>query len=198
MVALVAILITFIVPVTSSVVMGSKLTSGANQVVGALHLGRQAAIARNHTIEVRFYKYADSESPGEVVGDSATWKFRGFQFFEYLDSGAPVPFGKFEQLPSGIIFDGGDISTLLVTAREKKFSPQDPQIELPVLKTNYQSFAFRFLPSGATDLGLPARDWYITLHKEVDGTTRAEPPPDYATVQVDSISGSVKVYRPGL
>jgi uncharacterized protein (TIGR02596 family) len=197
-VGLIAVIFMLIVPSVSSMMLGSRVTHSANQIVGALDIARQTAIARNHTIEVRFYKYANPDAPGESVSNPATWKYRAYQFIEYLDNGAALQFSKMEQLPAGVSFDSGTISTLLsTTARQKTFT-KEPKIPLPRIDTNYDCAAFRFLPSGNTDLPLPAANWYVTIHREQDGDGLTQPPANYITVQVDSISGSVKLYRPGI
>jgi uncharacterized protein (TIGR02596 family) len=200
--AVVAIISALVVPASTSMMLSSRLTSSSDQLVATLGLARQTAIARNRPVEVRFYQYADAEVPGEVGGSADSGKFRAFQTFELLESGAVVALSKVEQLPDGIIFDKGvesttSLSTLLGNSRNKDFtasSALDPKVIIPRVGTSYNCRYFRISPDGST--GLEIKNWFVTLHRLKDGDALLTPPPNFATVQVDAVSGAVKVYRP--
>ena len=63
-VAVIAIVAGFAVPAVTTMLKGSQLTQGSQTVVDQIALARQTALSRNRSIEVRFYKFADSEIPG--------------------------------------------------------------------------------------------------------------------------------------
>ena len=84
---------------------------------------------------------------------------------------------------------------------------------------NYEYVPFRFRPDGSTDLppnGASSGDatadvdrpsyegrWFITLHSITDWKKLKEagndaPPPNYATLMIDPLTGTTKIFRPGL
>lgn len=197
--AIIALLFSFVVPAGNSMMAASRLTDGLSRVEGTLINARQVAIAHNHTVEVRFYQYGDPEVPGEQATVPSSGRYRALQAFEYLDSGAASPIGKMERLPTGIAFDAGStLSSLLARTQTKSFtaaSGLDPQVSLPRgVGTNYNCAAYQVTPSGMTTLTMA--NWFVTLHRETDGDNLPAPKGNYATVQVDPISGNVKHYRP--
>ena len=166
-VAIIAMIMAFVVPVTTSVMLASRMTDATNQVEGLFVYARQTAIAHNHTVEVRFYQYGDPEEPGEQPANPISGRFRA-QICEYLDHGEAIPVTKAERLPEGIVFDSGSVlSTLLGSTQKKTFTASsnlDPQINLPRgVNTNYNCYAFQIAPSGTTKLAIGM--WYVTLHK---------------------------------
>jgi uncharacterized protein (TIGR02596 family) len=196
-IAIIAVLVTLIVPATNSLMTASELSGATDQVVGRISYARQAAIARNHTVEVRFYQFADPELPGEQAGNPATGKYRALQLFEYLENGAAVPLTKVEMISERIIFDSGlPLSPLLGATRKKTFAPplDGPAILPRGVGITYNCAAFQFTPSGATRLALA--NWFLTLHQASSGDALTSPPANYATVQIDPVSGTVKSYRP--
>ncbi len=197
-VAIIAMIMAFVVPVTGDVMQASRMTDATNQVEGFFINARQTAIAHNHTVEVRFYQFGDPEVPGEQAANPASGRFRAMQFFEYLDQGEAMPVTKVERLPDGIVFDSGaTLSTLLGPSQKKTFtgSNLDPQVNLPRgVNTNYNCCAFQIMPSGTTKLAIGS--WYVTLHKLSDGDALPAPKGNYATIQIDGVSGEVTPYRP--
>jgi hypothetical protein len=56
-----------------------------------------------------------------------------------------------------------------------------------------------FTASGATDLlptGGPSGSWFLTLHAETKGDGLSIPPPNFVTIQVDPVSGTLEFFRP--
>lgn len=207
--AIIIMLMALVVPASTSMMAASRLTTAASSVSGLLSYARQNAIASNHTMEVRFYRYGDPEVPGEKANDPTTGRFRAVQLFEYQENGVARAVTKAEPLPGGIIFDAGTedpkttLSSLFGKQHEKQFTPAggsgapqlDPKVNLPRgVGTNYDCMAFQFSPSGITNLGFG--NWFVTLHKANDGDNLGQPPPNYATLQVEPVSGAVKTYRP--
>src|SRR5436190_14571461 len=83
-IGIIALVITFAIPSANSMLRGSQLTQGAQQFSDQIAYARQAAIARNRPVEIRFYRYADLEVPGEKIDKPDTWRFHGYQLFEIL------------------------------------------------------------------------------------------------------------------
>jgi len=193
-IAIISLLYVLALPAVNSILGSSRLSSGADMAVNALSAARQSAIALNHTVEVRFYSYA---LPG-----GTTRNFRAMQMFEYNDSGAPIPINKVQQLPDGVIFDSGNmLSTILSqgqggAGQKKTWSQQDAQFSIPEAGTNYDCYYYDIYPGGVTSLSGQA---FVTVHRLNDGDpilSSATLPKNYATIQVDIVSATVRVYKP--
>ncbi len=191
-IAIIIVLAGLLAPAASTILRGSQLTQASDTLVSSLALARQTAISNNCSVEVRFYQYGDPGNPGEQAAVASSGKYRAFQLFKVDDTGATTALGKVTQLPTSILIDlNATLSTLLG-------SPQsNPSASIPRAGTNYNWCFFRFRPDGSTNLSptTPAY-WSLTLHNLVDGDNRASPPPNYATIQVDSVGGAVTSYRP--
>ena len=220
-IAVIAIIAGYAVPAVTSMLKGSQLTQGSQMVIDQIALARQTALSRNRSVEVRFYKYADPETPGEDVEKKETWLLHGLQTFEILDNGAALPIGPIQRLPTNVIMSEGVLSTLIsgrTTDPSKKFTdPTDSDPKIPGLPSNlttkaqYVYAALRFLPDGSTDLpptgtvsGENKGDsWYITLvnPKDVNATAlgvKNGEAANYFTLQIDPVTGSTRSYRPQL
>jgi uncharacterized protein (TIGR02596 family) len=195
--AIVALISALVIPAATSTMMGSRLSGAANQVLSTLTSARQTAIVHNRTVEVRFYQFGDPETPGENPAKPETGRYRATQTFEYDEHGAALPVTQVERLPDGIVLDSNiKLSTIFDPQQAKTFTPPlDAPAVLPRgVGTNYACSAFQFTPSGSTKLGFG--NWFVTLHRLTDGDNLAAPPSNYASVQVEAISGAVKIYRP--
>lgn len=189
-ISVIAIIMAFAVPATSSILKGTKLTQGTQLLVDNFALARQTAISKNRTVEVRLYKYADAESPGGAAG------FRGLQAFEVLGANRMLPIEKMKPLPQGIIADSApELSNILDTAKRTEKTGTDPLVGVGI---EYTYMALRFKPDGSTDLSPTGGPWFLTVHDELSGDGLTTPPANFVTVEVDPISGTLKFYRPGL
>lgn len=200
-VGIIAIIAVFAVPAASTIIRGSQLTQASQILTDQFNLARQQALTKNRSIEVRFYRFADSEQPGEEVDKPETGKFRAIQVFEVLETGTPVPLGKIQRLPNSVVFNDGELSTLIDTtpggSTQSPRRPTDTDPELPRgVGKNYEYAAFRFLPDGSTNLQ-PTKNWYTTIHAITDVVEGDTPPPNFFTLQIDPVSGTTKGYRPG-
>lgn len=200
-VGIIAIIAVFAVPAASTVIRGSQLTQASQILTDQLNLARQQALTKNRSIEVRFYRFGDAEQPGEEADKPDTGKFRAIQLFEVLESGVPVPISKIQRLPNTVVFNDGDLSTLIDTkdgsSTQAPKKPTDADPELPRgVERRYEYSAFRFLPDGSTNLP-PTKNWYTTLHSINDVIKDEVPPPNFFTLQIDPVSGTTKGYRPG-
>jgi uncharacterized protein (TIGR02596 family) len=204
-IAIIVIIASFATPAVNSVLRGSHLSQASGILVGQLSLARQQAISRNRQVEVRFYRFADPETPGENVANPASGAFRAMQIFEVRDNVA-VPVDKIQNLPGRVIFSytpGAGLSSLLdgstagTTALKKPGTDDKNAPRLPRgVDWNYDYVALRFLPDGSTDRKVTDK-WFVTL---INGNDRlegpAKPPANFFTVQIDPVSGVTRNYRP--
>jgi len=215
-VALIAVVIAFAVPATSQIMKGSQMSQGAQNLNDTLLYARQLALTKNRPIEVRFYKFGDPDTPGEVADKPELGKWRALQLFEVLENGAVLPIREMTRMPRGVIFQPDEYSTLLkeeirpaIEAKEDKTAPELPvDVNDKKVGRNYLWTGFRYLPDGSTDLppvalengaatGSKAKEdrWYITLigltdeNKDIRQT-------NFFTLQVDPLAGTVKSFRP--
>ena len=202
-IAILALLSSLLLPAIGSMMRGNQLTRGGDKLVSILSLARQTAIAKNHSIEVRFYQFGDPDTPGESAPTPSSGKYRAIQAFDIDESGKATPIGKSELMPPTIFMDSGAaLSTLPANLNTKTFTNSlDPRVSIPRGGTNYNCRAFRFLSDGSASSsgspGLSKTDkWFVTLHNILDGDALAAPPTNYITVQIDPASGSLKTWQP--
>lgn len=215
--AVIAIVIAFAVPATNQILRGSQLSQGGQMVGDQLAYARQLALTRNRTVEFRFYRFGDPETPGEKIDEPESGRWRGIQIFEVMENGATVPASgtSFQRLPRMAVFAGEKYSTLLDEeyVGEPKEASDDPTApEIPVeingrkVEKNYQYVGFRFLPDGSTNLAAKASKkdstnpddvdtWYVTVVSLADQGKELEKI-NYSTIQIDPFTGSQKVFRP--
>lgn len=223
-ITIIGIISSFAVPAVRGMLKGSALNSGANILFDEVNLARQHALTKSRIVELRIYRFADPEVPGETLATPSTGNFRAFQFFEVADNGAVLPAGKFKRLPDSIVMNSGmgsfnsyTTSTLSSLLGESvKFNTgvvlsaalKEPDPELPRgVKKNYDYVFFRFLPDGKTSLsptGTTGRaseggKWFITIHNIADTKTNGvTAPPNFITWMIDPVGGTSKLLRPGL
>jgi len=197
-IAIISIVGFLTIPSLLSVMRGSELTEGAQMVLSEMELDRQAALAQNRFIEVRFYRVAMAGMPGETVGNPATGKYRAMQSFAFDTSGHATAISKIRWLPGSIIMDSNNtLSTLLAGPQLKTWTALDPQVPLPGVGTAYVACAFQFQPNGSTNLTpVIGQQWYVTIHDGLKGDNLASLPSNFFTFQIDPLNGHVQNYRP--
>jgi uncharacterized protein (TIGR02596 family) len=205
-ISIIVLIAGFAVPAASTIIRGSALSQASNAIIGQISLARQQALTKNRAVEVRFYRFADPETPGEDVANPSTGKFRAVQLFEVLENGVAVPLDKAQMLPNTVIFaytEDKSVGLSSIIDQAKAGTPKKPGTNdraaqrLPRgIDYNYEFVSFRFLQDGSTDLS-PTDSWYVTLIGLNDRLkTPSEPPPNFFTVQVDPVSGSTRSFRP--
>jgi uncharacterized protein (TIGR02596 family) len=206
--SVIAILIGLTVPATQTMMKGSQLTQASQALYDQFVLARQMALTRNNPVELRFYRFADPEIPGENLKDPKSWVFRGMQVFENQPSGIQTPISNLQRLPTTVILSGGFLSSLLdENVRPPVDATGDPTLpELPRgVGRNYLYTSFRFMPDGSTDLpaaGAQMGNWYVTLHgselnpKQDTVRDKNGRPINYYTLQVDPVTGALRQFRP--
>ena len=85
-IVIIGIITGFAVPAITGMLKSSQLTQASGQLVDTVALARQTAMSKNRAIEVRFYRYADNEIPGEKPTEPATGHYRAMQTFEIIAS----------------------------------------------------------------------------------------------------------------
>ncbi len=202
-ISVIVIIAAFTMPAMNTILRGSSMTQASGLLVGQLNIARQQALSRNRPIELRFYRFADPEVPGETAADPTTWKFRGMQLFEVQPSGVSMPIDKIQRLPGGVIFaysGAKGLSSLLdtATAGQPKSAASDqtaPRLPRGV-DQSYEFVSLKFLPDGSTDKS-PTGMWFVTIINMNEKLGAPDkPPPNFFTVQIDPVSGVTKAYRP--
>jgi len=198
-IAIIALIATFITPAAASLLKGSQLAQAGLMVNDQLALARQTALSKNRLIEVRFYRCGDPEIPGENVTSATRGKYRGMQLFQIEEDGSANPIAEAIRLPVAMIMDSSStLSTILnQTARPVGKSATAPA--LPRVGDVYDYSFFRFRPNGSTDLLDPANPtapWFVTIHALTDGDARNSAPPNFYTIQIDAFNGNIRTFRP--
>lgn len=213
-VVIIGIIMAFVVPAVGSLLRGSAVTQAGTLLTDQVSLARQHALSRNRVVEVRFYRFWDPEQAGErVTDDPASAPFRALHFLEIGDQGIPIPVGKAAFLPDSMMMNASEsFSTILATGaatrlvKKANLDRNDPELPRGIDR-NYDYIAFRFQPDGSTSLSpigstgpSSGGRWFITLHaiRDLPKTTGGQPPANFVTWMIDPVSGSSKVFRPGL
>ena len=198
-VGIIAVIASFAVPAANTIIRGSQVSQASQLLTDQISFARQMALTKSHPVEVRMYRFADPEQPGEEVDKPDSGKFRAIQLFEILESGTAVPIGKITRLPMSVVINDGKLTTLIDTEGTTPQTPKQPVDSDPELprgvKKRYEYSSFRFLPDGSTNLS-PTKSWYATIHAITDIVNDDTPPPNFFTLQVDPVSGATKTYRP--
>ena len=182
-IAVIAILTALAIPAFQGIGGGQNLTAGSDMVAGQLDLARQTAMAENRRVECRFWNL-----PGQV--DGTEWS--GIQLFR-VDNGDPI--GKIQRLPQGVmIIEDDTFSTLLGSA-----NPYGGTATVQALSSRpFKSV--RFAPDGSTELdpGGPSGNgtWTATIVPATSTPFASRPAENFATIQVDPVTGRTVTYRP--
>ena len=170
---------------------GLEITNATDIISDSIRRARQYARAENRVFEVRFLKYG---SPGSITKDV---NFRGVGTYRILSNGSAEQVDKIDALPGlAIIGDSEEHSPLLFSGRQGEVPIRN--VTGYIIMSPY--VAVGFLPSGGTTL--PAgRNHYITVWDETQALALDEselPPPNFATIQVDALTGGTQIFRPEL
>ncbi len=185
-VAIMAIILAFAVPAVNGILRGRGLTEAAEAVRGQLALARQTALAGNRSIQVRFY-----ELPGEAEPAPA---FRALQLVDVTEGATPI--SAVTRLPTGAVLNNSDAFSTLLT---QDVSRRSGKVDLPGhAGTPY--IGVTYLPDGSTDLpfsGTPdGRHWCATIVRSTQATNGSELPANFATLQIQPVTGHLTVHRP--
>lgn len=215
-ISIIGIIGAFAIPAAAEMLKGSSMTQAANLLTDQTAAARQQALTRNRSIEVRFYRFWDTEVPGEKNTDPlSTAPFRALQYFEIAD-GIPNPTGRYARLPKSIVFSSEPALSSLLNDPGHPASKPDPNYDtdLPqgITTKQYEYVAFRFQPDGSTNLtasgpAAPSANgqWFITGHLLNDSQRaknsvgpNANQVHNFFTWMIDPVSGTSKMLRPGV
>jgi uncharacterized protein (TIGR02596 family) len=183
------------VPGMQVMFVGSALTHSGQIVTEQLALAQQKALSTNHTIEVRFYQFADPTMPGESTSNPASGQYRAMQMFDV--TAGNVPLTKVLRLATSVVIDSSATCSTLISSASSATVPQltngaGEQVIIPQAGTAYNVVAFQFTPGGATNL-LATGSWFLTLRGVHDSSN---PPVNFVTIQIDPTNGHIKDFRP--
>lgn len=192
--AIIVIMASLMGPSLSTALRGTQLTQATDKLIGVLSVARQSAVTKSQTVEVRFYAYVDSQSPGDTGHGHA------IQAFSINDSGDAVPIMKAQILPQGIVMTTNATYSTLLTQTN---STAPSQVSIPRAGTTYTCSSFRYYRGGVTSLAASpssSQVWGVTLVNQTDtlGSKASSLPVNYTTVVIDPFNGSLRTYRPSL
>lgn len=173
-IAIIALLMVFVVPATSSILSGFNLSQHGQNLADQFSLCRQLAMTRNRDAEIRFVEVSTDFGP--------TW---AYQIWTYDEQGNnPKPYGAVEKIPDNIRINEelSPLMDLLPTGTAN----------FPALGGNREYHALRYRVNG-TALGSFGTQNYLTLSLARDDQ---EAPRNFYTVQVNPVTGMISIFRP--
>lgn len=182
-VLIVSIILGFLVPTADQALRGSTLAQSGQMVGDLISSARQAAVARNQPVVVRFYKM-----PG--VPPNTEEAFCAVQIMAQNEDGTFKPISKLNRLHENVmISDSATYSTLIADSRDMGSDTVSGQ--------NASYVGFRFLPDGSTDLD-PTKSggWFVTLMNRGPSGADDGFPKNFYTIRVNPYTGQTRVFRP--
>lgn len=213
-VGIIALLVALMTPALVDVIRATRLNSAGDGLQNRLSLAQQSAVSRGTEVEMRFYKYKDSDSvnPSEDV-------FYAYQVVQTPNGMEPKAISEVYYIDSGIVISS-----------KKDWSPllQTTIVQTPNANGNYlfdpptgagggevEYAALRFYADGSCRLLNAAN---ATALATIEGTVMAyvvpalatsfltviedrhlnanDLPDNYYCMQIDAYTGKVRVYRP--
>jgi len=200
--AIIAVVAAITLPALSAIRGSLNLDTVGQTVVAQINLARQNAVTSSRPVQVRFYQIAD-------YSGSSTKVYRAMQSFIEGET-ATTPVTKPYFFPPNIVIlttlsGSVDASSLLdwnVSAYSgiQNVSAGDSANPLPPPYGASTYTYFRFRSNGQVDQSTGSNPWtngWLTLTMEGApnvGTTGL--PANYVTVQLNAITGVVRVFRP--
>lgn len=188
-IAVIAVVTVLAAPAFIGVSAGVELGVSATTVADTLSLARQTALSSNRPVEVRFYTVpAPKGTPGTTI---AVGLFR-------IDDSGPTQIRQLAWLEKRVRMATTERFASLLTGTQTASGPLTPLD--PTGATTYPYHYFQYRPDGSTNLAAtaPGDDtWHVMLHLATRPPTESAPPANYATVQLDPVTGRTKIFRPG-
>ena len=189
-ISVIVVVIAMVVPAFNNLARGSHLTTAAASVLDELNLARQTALARNRVVEVRFYALPDEISPTRAY--RALWSLVSDEAGEHLS-----PLGAIKRFPMGLVaLDDVNFSTLL-SDRTRPRAAAEVENLANAPATPFK--AIRFRPTGGAELSpfTSTNDlWFLTIKNEQDPVDAGRPAANFATIQLDPVTGRARQLRP--
>jgi len=190
-VGILALLLAFLTPAVTSLFRASNLSRASSMVADELNRVRQLALTKNRDVEIRFYKLGSKSDPNDR-------QFRAFRSLVVTGTQTTaLPLTGVKHFPEpAIISSDARFSTLIDGSREALLQGTET---LPSnTSASYVSFLIR--ATGGTNL-VPVTgsgsNWYLTfLLSNAAQSPGTGLPDNYATLQIDPVTGRVRVHRP--
>lgn len=212
-VGIVSLLIALAAPALIDVVRSTRLNSAGDALVNRISLAQQSAVSLSSEVEIRFYKYVDSQSdkPSENL-------IYAYQVVKTESNGTQKAISDPYFLESGIVISSqAELSPLLTTTVTQP--PQsaggaylfNPPGNTAPGEVTYA--AMRFYPDGsmrmltsstnpddsaaevATAYTIPQFDDSFLILVESRDSLSTQAPANYYCIQIDSYTGRTRVYR---
>ena len=181
---IISLLIGLAIPSLRDIEGSARLTDSADRIVRIFRLARQHATTENRRIEVRFYRFADPDSPRSEVA------YRAVMLTAPDENGGGEQLSGLFRFPAGLALAGDtNLSSVLRLGKEgidNRFPVEE------VRPTPFVGVTFR--ANGTID-GPPSEKYFVTLWSEREAKIQT-PPRDYITIQVDPVSGGIETFRP--
>jgi len=197
-----AVMVAIAVPVLSSLSGAYSLDSAGQGVSAQFTLARQTALASSHPVEVCFFQIADYNS-------SVTTVYRAMQCFEEGDNSTIIPISKAYFFPATVKIitgqaNGTDASSLLDSTKYLGVylvPSGDANHALPPPYGMSTYSYIRIRSNGQIDQsgGTGTTTWIngtVTLAMETAPLTSTGLPSNYVTIQINSITGTTRFFRP--
>jgi uncharacterized protein (TIGR02596 family) len=195
--AIIVIMLTLVVPTVHSLLDASQLSQGTQNVANALAIARQTAFTRNAPVTLRLYRYADPQHPGEVAGTPSTGRYRGFQIFVNQGGAAGlVATQRAVELPVSVVINDGTLSSVLTGPGRTDTTANSTNPFVPVAGTNYIYQDLIINPAGDMQLTSGSTIWSLTIQLQRYPDSITTPPPNFATLVLNPINGTFRLYRP--
>lgn len=186
------------IPAYNSMTKASNLTTTAQEILNQLNQAQQTALTRNATVEVRFYRLPDYDK----ASNSSLTRFRGMQLFILDSTGVATALNKPYYFPQWIVTATSPEVASLLNDTDKngikttvETTPASTQ-KLGAFGANYSYRSFSFKPGGNTNLSSAAL-LLLTVVNQKDATSgNAGLPLNYVTIQIDAMTGRVRIYHP--
>jgi uncharacterized protein (TIGR02596 family) len=182
-IAIMVLLMGLAAPALNSLGRSTGLTVTAQQVVDQFNVARQQAITRNRLVEVRFYKVPDEADPAAA--------YRALRLLVLNPDGSVQSADRVQKFQKGVaILDKATYSTM------GGFAASTTNETLPGFGSSPYVY-FRLRPDGSTDLDASAASkWFLTLVNLRETASSTNLPPNFATIQIDPVTGRPKLFRP--
>lgn len=182
-----AILVAGATPPIINAIKANRLTTAADLLVGKLNEAQTLAVTFSSDVEIRFY---DADNSSHELAATRTDGVQVFHLADPSDAKVELPSDGFvaaglpEKLPEGIAINRTETLSNIWNLRSGN---RDRSEETPYA-------AIRFFPDGTTNLQ-ETGIWHLTLVE--DRLKQSENlPPNFATIQIDPVTGWLEVYRP--
>lgn len=192
-VAILSIMLALTVPPISQLMRSSGIATAGDQLLTTLSQARQIAASRNRTVEVRFYRYVESNDPPQG-------RFRAVQLFliEPSAQGSTTQTASRKlTLPSNTYLSPTAALSSLIQPTPRNPRRTGSQLALPISPSglNYDAASFQIFPDGTTNLPLDQISFVtiISTHTPDDQVTAPE---NFATIIIQPTSGKAQLRRP--